>query len=101
MHAGGVSGDEDLRARVRQVINSSGLTQTSFAQAIEMEPTKLSKVLAGTRRFTPLELALIAEQGQTSTDWLLNGSAARPSLGARNVRTSSAGSSCSWRHGVA
>ncbi len=82
MHAGWVSGDEDLRARVRQVIASSGLTQTAFAQAIELEPTKLSKALAGTRRFTPLELALIAEQGRTSTDWLLNGSSARPTLAA-------------------
>lgn len=65
------------------MIASSGLTQTAFAQAIELEPTKLSKALAGTRRFTPLELALIAEQGQTSTDWLLNGSPARPTLAAR------------------
>lgn len=50
---------------------------------IELEPSKLSKALAGTRRFTPLELALIAEQGQTSTDWLLNGPQERPSLAAR------------------
>lgn len=79
-----MSGDEDLRTRVRQVIASSGLTQTAFAQAIEMEPTKLSKALTGTRRFTPLELALIAEQGETSTDWLLNGSSTRPALAARS-----------------
>ncbi len=68
---------------MRQVIESSDLTQTAFARAIEMEPTKLSKALAGTRRFTPLELALIAEQGETSTDWLLNGSSTRPNLAAR------------------
>lgn len=40
---------------------------------------KLSKALAGTRRFTPLELALIAEEGGTSTDC----SGRRPGRGAR------------------
>ncbi|MQA13367.1 MAG: ImmA/IrrE family metallo-endopeptidase [Pseudonocardiaceae bacterium] len=78
-----MSSEDAIRARVRRVIERSGRSQAAFARVIELEPTKLSKALAGTRRFTPLELALIAEQGQTSTDWLLHGSQERPSLAAR------------------
>ncbi|MGH3977826.1 MAG: ImmA/IrrE family metallo-endopeptidase [Pseudonocardiaceae bacterium] len=78
-----MSREDDLRSRVRQVIDSSGRTRAAFARGIDLDPTKLSKALAGKRRFTPLELTLIAEQGQTSTDWLLHGPPERPSLAAR------------------
>ncbi len=73
---------------MRQVIDASGRSQSAFAQAIGLEPTKLSKALAGTRRFTPLELALIAEEGGTSTDWLLGGAPERPTLAARIAQAS-------------
>jgi Zn-dependent peptidase ImmA (M78 family)/transcriptional regulator with XRE-family HTH domain len=73
---------------VRQVIDASGRSQSAFAQAIGLEPTKLSKALAGTRRFTPLELALIAEEGGRSTDWLLGGLQERPTLAARVAQAS-------------
>lgn len=82
-HAVFVSRDEDLRNRVREVVAASGYTQAEFARSVELEPTKLSKALAGTRRFTPLELALIAEQGRRSVDWLLYGDTERPTLAAR------------------
>jgi Zn-dependent peptidase ImmA (M78 family) len=80
--------EDDLRARVRQVIDASGRSQTAFAQAIGLEPTKLSKALAGIRRFTPLELALIAEEGRRSTDWLLGGAPEPPTLAARVAQAS-------------
>ena len=73
---------------MRQVIDASGRSQSAFAQAIALEPTKLSKALAGTRRFTPLELALIAEEGGRSTDWLLGGAPERPTLAARVAQAS-------------
>lgn len=73
---------------MRQVIDASRLNQSAFAQSIGLEPTKLSKALAGTRRFTPLELALIAEEGRTSTDWLLGGAPERPTLAARVAQAS-------------
>jgi transcriptional regulator with XRE-family HTH domain len=82
-----VSREEDLRTRVREVITASGLTQADVARSIDLDATKLSKALAGTRRFTPLELALIAEQGRTSTDWLLHGLSERPTLAARAQET--------------
>jgi Zn-dependent peptidase ImmA (M78 family)/transcriptional regulator with XRE-family HTH domain len=59
--------------RVREVIGRSRLSQAAFAAVIDMEPTKLSKSLSGSRRFTSLELALIAESAQVSVDWLLTG----------------------------
>lgn len=90
-HGAVSSKEDDVRDRVRHVIERSGRTQAAFARAVDLEPTKLSKALAGTRRFTPLELALIAEQGQTSTDWLLNGTPERPSLAARALDVSSTG----------
>lgn len=68
---------------MREVIAASGRTQAEFARSIDLDPTKLSKALAGTRRFTPLELALIAEQGRRSVDWLLYGASERPILAAR------------------
>ncbi|WP_079023417.1 helix-turn-helix domain-containing protein [Streptomyces odonnellii] len=68
---------ESLHARVRQVLDSVGDRQAEFARRIGMSADKLSKSLKGTRRFTSLELALIAEQGHTTVDWLLNGTEPR------------------------
>src|SRR5580693_1639728 len=62
-----------LRGRVRQVIKETGLTNIEFADDIELDADKLSKSLTGIRRFTSYELALIAERGRTTVDWLLTG----------------------------
>ncbi|MFF9214260.1 MULTISPECIES: helix-turn-helix domain-containing protein [unclassified Streptomyces] len=68
---------DSLNARVRQVLDSVGDSQAEFARRIGMSADKLSKSLAGIRRFTSLELALIAEQGHTTVDWLLQGTEPR------------------------
>ncbi len=66
--------DEDaLRGRVRQVVNETGLTHVQFADEIGLDADKLSKSLNGVRRFTSYELAVIAERGRTTVDWLLTG----------------------------
>ncbi|MGH3164794.1 MAG: helix-turn-helix domain-containing protein [Trebonia sp.] len=62
-----------LRGRVRQVIKETGLTGIEFADDVELDADKLSKSLTGVRRFTSYELALIAERGRTTVDWLLTG----------------------------
>ena len=62
-----------VEERVRQLIKESGLTQTEFGARVGIEKTKLSKSLTGSRRFTSLELALVAEQGGVTVDWLLTG----------------------------
>jgi len=68
---------ESLNARVRQVLDGVGDHQAEFARRIGMSADKLSKSLNGTRRFTSLELALIAEQGHTTVEWLLHGTEPR------------------------
>jgi Zn-dependent peptidase ImmA (M78 family) len=62
-----------LRGRVRQVINETGLTHVQFADDVQIDADKLSKSLTGVRRFTTYELAVIAERGRTTVDWLLTG----------------------------
>lgn len=42
-----------LRDRVRDVLREHSGSQRSFAEQIGLDATKLSKSLAGTRRFTP------------------------------------------------
>lgn len=81
-----------LYQRVREVVDQYTGTQREFSAAIGLDPTKLSKSLTGTRRFTPIELTHIAEIGDVTVNWLLNGSddaetvAAVPGRSAR-VRT--------------
>ncbi len=63
-----------LRERVRQVLHEYRGSQRAFADQIGLDATKLSKSLTGTRRFTPAELTSIAEAGNVTVNWLLNGS---------------------------
>lgn len=63
--------------RVNAVIERSNLSKKDFAAAIGIDGPKLAKSLAGKRRFTSLELSLVAEQGETTVDWLLTGDSTR------------------------
>ena len=63
-----------LRERVRQVLRDYRGSQRAFAEQIGLDATKLSKSLTGTRRFTPAELTRIAETGDVTVNWLINGS---------------------------
>lgn len=65
---------EQVRARVRTCIADSGLAQREFARRMELEETKLSKALGGTRRFSPAELVRIATIGGVTVNWLVSGS---------------------------
>ncbi len=76
--------DTPLISRVREAIASTSLTQDAFAAAIGTTPDKLSKSLNGKRKFTTLELALVAEATGRTVDWLLNGTPVeRPAMAAR------------------
>ncbi|TWP54175.1 TetR family transcriptional regulator [Lentzea tibetensis] len=68
-----MAADEVLRARVRQLMALTDGSQRAFAARVGIEPSKLSRSLAGKRRFTPWELARIAETGGVAVDWLLGG----------------------------
>ncbi|HEX6685497.1 MAG TPA: hypothetical protein VF062_22110, partial [Candidatus Limnocylindrales bacterium] len=73
--------------RVRAVIQQVAESHTAFAAMVGISKDKLSKSLAGSRRFTSLELALIAEAGGVTVDWLLTGKTpARPSIAARTTQ---------------
>lgn len=65
--------DDSVSGRVREVIRTAGLSQAAFAARAGITPDKLSKSLGGVRRFSSLDLALIAEAAQVSVDWLLTG----------------------------
>ena len=65
--------DTSLLERVRQIIADSGLKQNEIAERIGIDETKLSKSLSGKRKFSSLELALIAQIGDRTVDWLLTG----------------------------
>ncbi|MCC8476288.1 TetR family transcriptional regulator C-terminal domain-containing protein [Streptomyces globisporus] len=66
---------DEVAARVRQVIDAAGVSAREFARRIVIDPSKLSRSLNGTRRFTAAELARIADIGAVDLGWLL-GSAA-------------------------
>lgn len=71
---GSVSADGGVRSRVRSCIQESGLAQREFARRIELDETKLSKALRGTRRFSTTELFRIATVGGVTVNWLITGS---------------------------
>lgn len=62
---------DDTAARVRRLIDAAGVSQREFARRIVMDPSKLSRSLTGSRRFTAAELARIADEGQVDAGWLL------------------------------
>ncbi|MFB7289219.1 ImmA/IrrE family metallo-endopeptidase [Actinacidiphila glaucinigra] len=76
--------DPHVITRVRTVVEAAAMTKAAFARSVGLTPDKLSKSLSGVRRFTSLDLALIAEAGGTTVDWLLTGTEPlRPALAAR------------------
>ncbi len=64
--------DEALGQRVREAIQASGMTQQAVAEAAGMGATALSKALAGKRRFSSLEFALLCDALHISPGHLLD-----------------------------
>lgn len=81
---------ETTADRVRQLITAMGVTQGAFADKVGIEATKLSKSLNGTRKFSSLDLALLAEAGGVTVDWLLTGADTQILMAARASAGSSA-----------
>jgi Zn-dependent peptidase ImmA (M78 family)/transcriptional regulator with XRE-family HTH domain len=69
--------DQALIKRVRQVMSDCGMSQRDLARELDIDEPKLSKSMTGKRRFSSLELAVIAQLGNHSVDWLLTGAPER------------------------
>lgn len=76
-----------LRERVRSVLREHPDSQRELARRIGIDATKLSKSLSGTRRFTPAELTRVAELGNVTVNWLINGSDEAETVAAAPQRT--------------
>lgn len=70
--------DEEINERIRQAMAAAGLSQRDLTEVIGKDSTVVSKALNGTRRFTSLELALIAEATGSTVGHLLCGEWVRP-----------------------
>lgn len=66
-------GDDAVASRVRGLLERDGWTQRRFAAAIGLDETKLSKSLAGRRRFGAGELVAIADVTGETVNRLLHG----------------------------
>lgn len=75
---GADEGRESLVDRVREAIRTAGINHSEVARNIGIEPSKLSKSLAGTRNFRVEEISQIASLTNVSTDWLTTGRPVRP-----------------------
>jgi len=69
--------DEQVIARVRSVIDASGMRQKAVAAAIGIDASKLTKSLKGLRRFSSYEFAALAELGGHTVEWMLTGTERR------------------------
>lgn len=62
-----------MPARIRELIRHKGLSQREFARAVGLDPTKLSKSLNGTRKFTEADLEAIAQACGVTLAYLREG----------------------------
>lgn len=71
-HLGAQPTGRGVAARARVAIRGSGLPQREIAARMGIDPTKLSKSLRQTRKFTPQELLHLARLTGVTVDWLLS-----------------------------
>lgn len=62
-----------LEERIRSRMAIREMSQRELARSVALDDAKMSKSLNGLRRFSSLELALVAQALETSVDWLLTG----------------------------
>ncbi|SMX89764.1 TetR family transcriptional regulator [Brevibacterium antiquum] len=75
---GADSSQLSLANRVRDAIRAAGINHSEVARNIGIEPSKLSKSLAGTRKFRVEEISSIAALTNVTTDWLTTGRSVGP-----------------------
>ena len=77
MNEGAQSTQTTLGGRVRDAIKNAGINHSEAARHIGLDASKLSKSLAGTRKFRVEEISRIAEITDVTTDWLTTGRTVR------------------------
>ncbi len=75
---GAESTETSLVSRVRTAIRDAGINHSEVARQIGLDASKLSKSLAGVRKFRVEEISRIAELTVVTTDWLTTGRRAQP-----------------------
>jgi AcrR family transcriptional regulator len=75
---GADSTQTSLVSRVRDAIKNAGINHSEVARRIGLDASKLSKSLAGTRKFRVEEISRIAELTEVSTDWITTGRTTGP-----------------------
>lgn len=65
--------DNGIVDRANELISKLGRPQRALAAEMGLDETKLNKALKGTRQFSAVELASLAEIGETTVDWLISG----------------------------
>ena len=76
---------EILRDRIREAMRNAGIGQQELATRIDMDPTALSKTLAGKRNFSTLEIARISEALGVSSLVLLDSGGPPPGPAAGDI----------------
>jgi Zn-dependent peptidase ImmA (M78 family)/transcriptional regulator with XRE-family HTH domain len=76
---------QGIPGRVLSLIEDSGLSRRAFAGEIGLDDSKLSKSLSGTRRFSSLDLARIADRCKVTVDWLVTGEEPPLAIAARTT----------------
>lgn len=66
-----------LVTRVRSAIKDAGINHSEVARQVGLDASKLSKSLAGTRKFRVEEITRIAELTNVTTDWFTTGRTTR------------------------
>lgn len=62
-----------IGVRVKEALRGSGLSQAELARLIDLGESALSKSINGTRAFSAVELAEVADRIGVSMHWLVTG----------------------------
>lgn len=88
--------DATMLDRIRTAVTTAGFTQAELSERLGITADKVSKSLAGVRKFTSTELATLAEVCRVTVEWIVLGDeTARPKMAAR-VTQSALDAEASW-----
>lgn len=75
---------QTIAERAREAVEKDNRPQHEIADAIGLSASKLSKSLSGTRQFSAVEIAELAQTLEVSMGWLVTGEEDAPAIAARH-----------------